>query len=119
MDLPLGTRLLVCRGCCCGNTAKHPEVDHDAQLETLRALVDSLPGAQLSVLRCMGRCDLSNLIVVRPRSGAGLLWMAHMLDSGVIDGLGEWLRRGGDPATMPVALAGHVVHNGTSEAGAA
>ena len=32
--------VLVCRGCCCG-TAKHPDFDHDGQLDTLRAAIDT------------------------------------------------------------------------------
>ena len=31
-------RVLVCRGCCCGTEHEHPDVDHDAQVEALRAV---------------------------------------------------------------------------------
>lgn len=109
----------MCRGCCCGTLGKHPDTDHDGQLVMLRELAATLPGARLSVLGCMGLCQYSNLVVVRPASGAGLVWLGGMLDAQVIEELCQWLRSGGLVADMPMGLAAHVMHDGTSAAGAA
>lgn len=111
--------MLVCRGCCCGTIDKHPETDHRGQLAILQELTEAMPGAQLSVLGCLGHCEHSNLVVVRPFSGAGLVWFAKMLDTEVTEELCRWLRSGAAPVDMSESLAVHVVHDGRSTAATA
>jgi len=63
-----GVVMAVCRGCCCGTAAKHPDLDHGAQLEQLRR---GLPDpARMRVSDCLDACERSNVIVVTP-SAAG------------------------------------------------
>lgn len=119
MSVPIGSRIFACRGCCCGSPAKHPDTDHQSQLAALRELAESLPGGRLSVLRCLGRCEHSNLVVVSPASGEGLIWFGAVLEPEVVDELGCWLRSGGDPAAMSSGLAAHVVHDATVTEGTA
>ena len=55
--------VLVCLGCCCGTAAKHSDVDHDAQLDALRAALPD--GGRLWTVDCVGPCESSNVVVVR------------------------------------------------------
>jgi predicted metal-binding protein len=60
----------VCRGCCCGTRKKHPDVDHRAQLDELRASVKDV--ARVRTSDCLDDCKRSNVMVVSPsRSGRG------------------------------------------------
>ncbi|MFY1632080.1 hypothetical protein ACN27F_02145 [Solwaraspora sp. WMMB335] len=56
-----GCLVTVCRGCCCGTSRKHPDVDHDGQLRALRA-----SGARVRVVDCLNTCERSNVVVVQP-----------------------------------------------------
>ena len=56
---------MVCRGCCCGTVAKHPDVDHGAQLEALRAALPTEVRSRLWTVDCIGSCERSNVVVVR------------------------------------------------------
>jgi (2Fe-2S) ferredoxin len=98
--------VVVCRGCCCGQAAKRPGIDHKAQLERLRALADSSPGqAQVVVSDCLGPCDQSNVLVVRPswagrRAGGRPAWFG-LLDPYAVDLVEQWVAAGG-PGIAPI-----------------
>lgn len=90
--------VLVCRGCCCGNRAKHPDVDHDAQLEAIRRAVAATERAEMRVTGCLGQCSSSNVVVVRGRahtSDRAALWVGQVLSGGDTNALCAWLVRGG------------------------
>lgn len=92
----------VCRDCCCGQSAKHPRHDHDAQLELLRTSVNS----QVKVSRCLGVCQQSNVIVVSPspaarRAGARPIWLGGVLDLASTQDVIEWANAGG-PGVVPL-----------------
>lgn len=93
--------VLVCRGCCCG-TSKHPDVDHEAQVETFRR---SLPGgirARLFEVDCLGPCSRSNVVVVR-RDGVRR-WFGQILETETTEALADWVRDGApDPTPMRIA----------------
>ena len=101
--------LLVCRGCCCG-TDKHEDVDHDLQVDALRAAVAELPGSRLRITDCLGPCGSSNVIAVRHRDLAkpgvriATTWLGTMLDPTSTEALANWIRTGAKPHTMPDAL---------------
>lgn len=59
--------VLVCRDCCCGTVRKHPDVDHAAQEEALRAAAAE-GGGRLIRTKCLGVCERSNVIVVKGAS---------------------------------------------------
>ncbi|MER7161126.1 (2Fe-2S) ferredoxin domain-containing protein, partial [Streptomyces lydicus] len=61
-------RVTVCRGCCCGDAAKIPGVDHTGQIPRLRAALDG--AAPVRASECLDVCDQANVVVVQP-SAAG------------------------------------------------
>lgn len=96
--------LTVCRGCCCGSTRKHPDTDHDRQLDVLRAA-----GARVRVTDCLDACEHSNVVVVSPspearRAGARPVWLSGVLREDDTDALGEWVRAGGPGVVAPPGM---------------
>jgi hypothetical protein len=112
----------VCRGCCCGTVEKHPDVDHDAQLEVLRA---GLPASsRMVVADCLSACDRSNVMVVSPdraarQRGARPVWLHEVLDPHAVAAVVGWVRAGGPGhAPVPPTLATHATrHSGRDFSG--
>jgi hypothetical protein len=104
-------RVTVCRGCCCGTDRKHPGVDHDAQLDTLRDLLTGT--ARVRAVDCLGPCERSNVVVVQPspsgRAGGGRpVWLGRVLDEGQLRLIAEWVADGGPGVgALPAALRAH------------
>lgn len=92
----------MCRGCCCGTAAKHPDTDHEAHAERLASAVS--PAAKLWVVDCLGPCERSNVVVIR--SGGRRRWFGDLLTDESLGALAGWLSTGAshDP---PSAVAGH------------
>ncbi|MEJ2856658.1 MULTISPECIES: (2Fe-2S) ferredoxin domain-containing protein [unclassified Saccharothrix] len=85
----------VCRGCCCGTTKKHPDYDHEAQLQRLQEVAAQSGGTvRLRVADCLDACENSNVIVVKP-AGAKPVWLGFVLHDAIMDDLEKWLRNGG------------------------
>ncbi|MDQ1103912.1 hypothetical protein QE364_001105 [Nocardioides zeae] len=78
--------VLVCHDCCCGTARKHPGVDHDDLVQHLR---DTVPaGTRVRVVRCLGECERSNVVVVRDLSTPGRprdTWHGGVLDRAAVD----------------------------------
>lgn len=108
---PAGASVTVCRDCCCGQLRKHPEVDHDKQLQLLRDEVHSF----VRVSRCLAMCKHSNLMVVSPfpaarRRGARPVWLGEILEPDTTREVIAWANAGGPGVVdVPQALAAHVV----------
>ncbi|WP_111652667.1 hypothetical protein [Actinoplanes lutulentus] len=100
--------MTVCRDCCCGSRTKHPAVDHDAQIDRLRAELE--PEHRIRTSLCLDVCSQSNAIVVQPapearRRGARPVWFGLVLDDTVLDDLITWVRDGGPGnADLPAVL---------------
>lgn len=97
----MNARITVCRGCCCGTERKHPEVDHDRQLEVLRARL-----ASVRVADCLDACEVSNVVVVQPSpaaraAGAKPAWVGSVLDDDVVQGVADWVAAGGPGLAAP------------------
>ncbi|BCJ46949.1 hypothetical protein GCM10010168_35310 [Actinoplanes ianthinogenes] len=93
-----GCMVTVCRDCCCGSLSKHPAVDHDRQLERLRAAL--APAHQVRTSLCLDACSQSNVLVVQPapearRRGARPVWFGLVLDDLVLDDITAWVAAGG------------------------
>lgn len=90
--------ITVCRDCCCGSLRKHPDVDHDGQLETLRAALE--PAHRVRTSLCLDVCAQSNVVVVQPtpaarRDGARPVWFGLVNDDAVLGDLVDWVHAGG------------------------
>lgn len=99
--------MAVCRGCCCGTAAKHGEIDHQDQVDTIRTAVASLESlrpantGRVWETDCLGPCDRSNVIVVR--SGTVRLWFGPILSKAQTKALAKWVA-GGAPGHPPEEL---------------
>ncbi len=109
MPRPAPTTVLLCRGCCCGTTSKHPGLDHEAQEEAVRAAVDEHPDVELRVVDCLDECDRSNVVVVRRGNRPSKdrdTWFGGVLSDRATTALAGWLSEGAaDP--VPGTLVGH------------
>lgn len=105
---PWWASVVVCRGCCCGTRRKHPDVDHDRQLELFRvAAADA--GSVLRVSGCRGICHLSNLVALR--HAALRVEIGNVVTEAATAAVAAWIR---DPSRVPhprtgVVLLGAVV----------
>jgi hypothetical protein len=104
--------LTICRDCCCGDRVKHPDVDHDAQLEAFRGAVGDRHRVRVS--ECLSVCERSNVVVVHPtpaarRDGARLVHLGDVLEDHLVGAVVGWLDAGGPGvAQLPGELAERV-----------
>lgn len=102
------TVVLVCRGCCCGTSQKHPRTDHVAQEEALLKAAAATPEVEVRLVDCLDECDRSNVVVVRrpdrPRKERDT-WLGGVLSDRATDELVGWVEQGG-PDRLPDAVAG-------------
>jgi (2Fe-2S) ferredoxin len=107
-----GCLLTVCRDCCCGSAAKHPAVDHAAQLDGLRAALG--PRHLVRTSQCLDVCAQSNVLVVHPgpaarRRGARAVWFGLVLAEEIVGDVVRWVEAGGPgvaalPATLELSV---------------
>lgn len=108
----------VCRGCCCGTRKKHPDVDHDAQLDVLRDSVRDV--ARVRTSDCLDDCKRSNVVVVSPSragrtEGGRPIWLQKVLTTSAVHAIGDWIRAGGPGvASAPPDVERHVYRPGAS-----
>ena len=109
----MSVTVTVCRDCCCGTTRKHPDVDHDGQLDRLMdGIGDS---GRVVVSTCLLACERSNVMVVAPApdsrgAGARPVWLSEVLTVEQTDAVVAWVRAGGPgPAPLPAPLVGLVL----------
>lgn len=103
-----GAVVLLCRGCCCGTSDKHPKVDHDAQQRRLETAVDAHPGVALRVVDCLDECDRSNVAILRRSYGPARerdTWLGGLLTDRPTTALVAWIADGG-VGPLPDALSG-------------
>ncbi|MGI5272465.1 hypothetical protein ACQEUU_25140 [Nonomuraea sp. CA-218870] len=94
--------VILCKGCCCGNARKHPDVSQKDQMARLRLIKEITVRTSDD---CLGVCSYSNVVVVRPcpaarRRGARPTWLGFVLDDTAVDAIGAWASQGG-PGTVP------------------
>ena len=102
-----GPTVTLCRGCCCGTAAKHPDVDHPAQVERLRA--DVAAAGRVRTSECLDACAQSTVAVVAPsaagRSAGGRpTWLLGVLDTDTEAEIAAWVRAGGPGLADPPGL---------------
>ncbi|BCJ76440.1 hypothetical protein CS0771_59840 [Catellatospora sp. IY07-71] len=103
-------RVVLCRGCCCGTTGKHPDIDHQQQADQLA----DAAGVALLITGCLGNCERSNTVVVLPSpagraAGGTVTWFGRILDPALTKAVADWVARGGPGlAELPELLGAHV-----------
>lgn len=105
---PVPTVLLLCRGCCCGTTDKHPGTDHLRQRDAFEAAVAHRPDVELRVVDCLDECDRSNVVVVRRPDRPARerdTWLGGVLTARATQALVDWVG-GGAADPLPPPLAG-------------
>ncbi|GAA1878015.1 (2Fe-2S) ferredoxin domain-containing protein [Streptantibioticus ferralitis] len=101
--------VMVCRGCCCGDSRKHPGTDHQWQLERLLAAATQSAGRlAVRTTDCLGPCGQANVIVVQPsgegrRNGGRATWIGWALDDDCTDDILRWVADGGPGVSEPPA----------------
>ena len=115
MNAVQAPRLRMCRGCCCGTTRKHPDVDHDG----IAAVLDTMSGPDVELVRvdCLWACEHSNVVVVNPASdarqrGARPAWITHVNTIDRAEAIAAWVRAGGPGVTAPPESLGET-HSGS------
>ena len=104
------TRVLICRGCCCGTERKHPEVDHDGQIVAISAR------ARARVVDCVGECAHSNVVIVHSGDGPSV-WLGGINNPAITSALCEWLGAGA-PQPPPQVLQSRVFARRSEAVGA-
>ncbi|MEU0787452.1 (2Fe-2S) ferredoxin domain-containing protein [Streptomyces sp. NPDC006173] len=94
----------VCRGCCCGTSAKVPRLDHEAQLDDLRAALAGV--AMVRRTDCLDACERANVIVIQPsperrKAGGRPVWLGHVNDPGAAADITTWVTNGGPGLAEP------------------
>lgn len=83
-------QLFLCRGCCCGQTARGlPE----APVERIKAVwkAEKLNRTiQLTISGCLGPCDVPNVVLVLTPHGAD--WFVNVSGDFLYDSLVDWAR---------------------------
>ena len=100
--------VLLCRGCCCGTAAKHPNADHEAQERALHEAARSRDDVQVRVVDCLDACDRSNVVVLRGAAGRAAerdTWLGGVLGERAIGALAGWIGAGAR-GQLPPAVAG-------------
>lgn len=100
--------MLLCRGCCCGTSAKHPDVDHEGQRDQLEAAGAECGDVEVRVVDCLDVCDRSNVAVIRRLSLPSRsrdTWLGGLLTRRATGQLADWLSGGAD-GPLPPAVAG-------------
>jgi hypothetical protein len=101
----------MCRGCCCGTTRKHPDVDHDAIAEILARVGG--PETELVRTECLWACEFSNVVVVNPsvearRAGTRPAWITQVNTIERAEALAAWVRDGGPGIAEPPPELGRI-----------
>jgi predicted metal-binding protein len=106
---PPPTTVLLCRGCCCGTAAKHPDTDHLEQELALERAAAEHPDVELRVVDCLDECDRSNVVVVRRHGRPAKerdTWLGGVVTGKASRALVDWVADGA-PEPAPAPLVGH------------
>lgn len=102
----------LCRGCCCGTTHKHPDIDHEAQEQAFRAGLSD--GVRLRVSDCLLACDNSNVVVVSGHTSKPV-WLRGILTERLTTAVIDWANEGGElPPSLRARCREAPVYNGVT-----
>jgi hypothetical protein len=106
----------VCRGCCCGNPARFPDVEHGQLISDLIAQLKGV--AHVRTAACLLTCGAANVAVVVPAprarlAGARAVWISRVLTLEVNRAIAAWVLSGGPGiAEIPADLTTRVTEPG-------
>lgn len=106
---PAPTTVLLCRGCCCGTFAKHPDADHLEQELALERVASECADVELRVVDCLDECDRSNVVVIRRQGQPAKqrdTWFGGVVTAKATRALIGWVHDGA-PEPAPAPLLGH------------
>ncbi len=86
----------ICRGDSCGTDSKHPDFDHDAQVDAISEV------AQTRIVGCVDECGLSNVVLVQ-FGNEKATWLGDLTSDASTDALCTWLAAGGGEPPEAVA----------------
>ena len=103
--------LMVCQGCCCGNTENgRPPVPVDWLKKEWRAR-GLLKRVQLTISGCLGPCDLPNVVTISNESGTQ--WLGEITEFEQYRDLVDWATRSRDAGALlplPKEFQRHTLH---------
>ncbi|WP_406069048.1 (2Fe-2S) ferredoxin domain-containing protein [Streptomyces sp. NBC_01020] len=98
------TTVTVCRGCCCGTSAKVARLDHEAQLTDLRTMLTGV--AMVRRTDCLDACERANVVVIQPsaegrEAGGRPVWLGQVNDRSAAADITAWIKNGGPGLADP------------------
>jgi len=83
-------QVVLCRGCCCGETDKGRPVVPEARVKSAWKNERLSKRIQLTISGCLGPCDVANVVqIITPH---GTIWFGGLSDETQYDSLVEWAR---------------------------
>jgi hypothetical protein len=103
-------QVLICQGCCCGQTHKGKPPVPIAQLKQRWKAARLLPKVQLTISGCLGPCDVANVACVITHDGT--VWLGGLVEAEDYEALFDWaagVHATGQPAPLPARFAGRIL----------
>ena len=85
----MANRVVVCKGCCCGNVDRgHDEVPVEL-LEKAWAERNLESEFQLTISGCLGVCEMRNVVLLRTKGGR--IWLGGLSEKVQYEAIVEWV----------------------------
>ena len=92
-------RVIVCKGCCCGNVDRgHDEVPVE-MLEKAWAERNLGTEIQLTISGCLGTCEMRNVVLLRTESDR--IWLGGLSEKEQYEAIIDWASSGSDTEGTP------------------
>tara|TARA_Y100000589_G_scaffold332244_1_gene390705 strand:- start:11907 stop:12275 length:369 start_codon:yes stop_codon:yes gene_type:complete len=101
----MANRVIVCKGCCCGNVDRgHDEVPVEF-LEKVWAERNLEREAKLTISGCLGTCEMRNVVLLRTEGGR--TWLGGLSEKVEYEAIVEWASNSANregAANLPAVL---------------
>ena len=92
-------RVIVCKGCCCGNVDRgHDEVPVE-MLEKVWAERNLGTEIQLTISGCLGTCEMRNVVLLRTEGDR--IWLGGLSEKEQYEAIIDWASSGSDTEGAP------------------
>jgi cobaltochelatase CobN len=97
-------QVVVCVGCCCGQTDKGRALVPEARIKSAWKAEKLSRTIQLTISGCVGPCDVANVAqIITPN---GIIWLGRLSDDAHYDALIGWARAcDASKAVVPIPSA--------------